>query len=89
MRILSSPKKWEDAPGVDFVDWCQREFSLPMKMENDARMALMGGRLHGDRIVGHDGGYEICKEFPNWRGNSMASTPRVWRQVLLYAAAVQ
>jgi glucokinase len=47
MRILSSPKKWEDAPGVDFVGWCRREFSLPMKMENDARMALMGERYAG------------------------------------------
>jgi glucokinase len=46
-RILSSPKKWDDAPGVDFVGWCRREFSLPMKMENDARMALMGERYAG------------------------------------------
>ena len=46
-RILSSPKKWDDAPGVDFVGWCRQEFSLPMKMENDARMALMGERYAG------------------------------------------
>ena len=46
-RILSSPKKWDDAPGVDIGAWCRREFSLPMKMENDARMALMGERYAG------------------------------------------
>ncbi|MGA7917064.1 MAG: ROK family protein [Candidatus Acidiferrales bacterium] len=47
VRILSSPKKWDDAPGVDFVGWCRQEFSLPLKMENDARMALMGERYAG------------------------------------------
>lgn len=41
-RISSSPQKWDDAPGIDFTAWSQREFSLPMKIENDARMALMG-----------------------------------------------
>lgn len=41
-RVLSSPQKWDDAAGIDFEAWCQREFSLPMKIENDARMALMG-----------------------------------------------
>jgi glucokinase len=46
-RILSSPKKWDDAPGVDFGGWCRREFSLRLKMENDARMALMGERYAG------------------------------------------
>src|SRR5580693_6311932 len=69
MRILSSPKKWEDAPGVDFVGWCQREFSLPMKMENDARMALMGEAVcgswtrlqrFGDDHPGH--GHRHCRD---------------------------
>lgn len=46
-KILSSPKKWDDAPGVDFIGWSRREFSLPIKMENDARMALMGERYAG------------------------------------------
>jgi glucokinase len=47
MRILSSPKKWEDAPGVDFVGLCQRECSLPMKMENDARAKRYAGAGRG------------------------------------------
>jgi glucokinase len=41
-RVLSSPQKWDDAVGIDFNAWCRAEFSLPLKMENDARMALMG-----------------------------------------------
>jgi glucokinase len=41
-RILSSPKKWDDAPQTDVRGWCERELALPMKMENDARMALLG-----------------------------------------------
>ena len=46
-KILSSPKKWDDAPTVDFIAWSRREFSLPIKLENDARMALMGERYAG------------------------------------------
>jgi glucokinase len=46
-RILSSPKKWDDAPTVDIDAWCRSQFSLPMKIENDARMALMGERYAG------------------------------------------
>lgn len=46
-RILSSPKKWDDAPGVDIGAWCRADLSLPMKIENDARMALMGERYAG------------------------------------------
>ena len=53
-RILSSPNKWDDAPGIDFVGWCRQEFSLPMKMENDARMALMGERYAGTGRVCDD-----------------------------------
>lgn len=46
-RILSSPKKWDDAPTVDLNAWCRSDLSLPMKIENDARMALMGERYAG------------------------------------------
>jgi glucokinase len=46
-KILSSPQKWDDAPTVDIGAWCRTEFSLPMKIENDARMALIGERYAG------------------------------------------
>jgi len=78
-RILSSPKKWDDAPGVDFVGWCWREFSLPMKMENDARMALMGEAVCGSRTRlqrfgdDHPGrGHRHCRD--DWRRASVRKT---------------
>ncbi len=41
-RFLSAREKWTDAEQTDVPGWCEREFSLPMKLENDARMALLG-----------------------------------------------
>ena len=41
-RFLSMNQKWEDAPSLDLPAWCRQEFSLPLKLENDARMALLG-----------------------------------------------
>ncbi len=41
-RFLSAKEKWTDAEQADVPAWCRREFSLPMKLENDARMALLG-----------------------------------------------
>ncbi len=41
-RVLSTNQKWDDAPSLDLPAWSQREFSLRLKIENDARMALLG-----------------------------------------------
>jgi glucokinase len=41
-RILSTNAKFDDGPRLDLVAWCRREFDLPLKMENDARLALLG-----------------------------------------------
>lgn len=41
-RVVSTNGKYEDAPQIDLVDWCRREFDLPFALENDARMALVG-----------------------------------------------
>lgn len=41
-RVLSINKKWEDAPGIDFCAWAHAELGLPLRIENDARMALLG-----------------------------------------------
>jgi len=46
-RVVSTNKKYEDAPSIDFNAWCKREFSLPFAIENDARMALLGERHAG------------------------------------------
>jgi glucokinase len=46
-RVLSTNKKYEDAPGLDLAAWCREDLGLPFRMENDARMALLGERNAG------------------------------------------
>ncbi len=41
-RILSTNAKFDDAPSLDLVAWCREKLGLPLKMENDARLALLG-----------------------------------------------
>jgi glucokinase len=46
-RIVSTNQKYDDAVGIDFVGWSKQEFGLPLRIENDARMALLGERYAG------------------------------------------
>lgn len=46
-RVLSTNGKYDDAPAIDLPDWCRRTFGLPFRIENDARMALLGERYAG------------------------------------------
>lgn len=46
-RVVSTNKKYEDAPSIDFRAWSQREFGMRFAIENDARMALLGERHVG------------------------------------------
>jgi glucokinase len=41
-RVLSTNAKYEDAPQIDFAAWGQESLGLPLRIENDARMALLG-----------------------------------------------
>jgi glucokinase len=41
-RILSTNQKYDDACGLDLPAWCRGEFGIAFKVENDARMALLG-----------------------------------------------
>jgi glucokinase len=41
-HVLSTNAKYEDAPKFDFAAWGQEAFGLPLSIENDARMALLG-----------------------------------------------
>jgi len=41
-RVISTNEKFEDAPGIDLPGWCQKEFGIPFRVDNDARMALLG-----------------------------------------------
>jgi glucokinase len=46
-RVLAAYGKFADAPELNLRDWAQRELGLPLAIENDARMALIGEWQHG------------------------------------------
>jgi glucokinase len=46
-RVISTNQKYDDAVGIDFMAWSQQEFGVPLRIENDARMALLGERYAG------------------------------------------
>ncbi|MFY9842628.1 MAG: ROK family protein [Terriglobales bacterium] len=52
-RIVSTNQKYDDATEIDFMEWSRLEFGLPLRIENDARMALLGERYAG-AAQGHD-----------------------------------
>lgn len=45
--IHSTLKKYEDAPSIDLVGWARSSFGLTLRIENDARLALMGEQFAG------------------------------------------
>lgn len=46
-RILTSNGKYPDAAAAELAEWSECEFALPVAVENDARMALLGERHAG------------------------------------------
>lgn len=46
-RILSTLKKYEDAMTLDLAAWSRATFGVSLRMENDARMALLGEQYAG------------------------------------------
>lgn len=46
-RVTSTNAKYDDAPGIDFEAWARSEFDLPLRIDNDARLALLGERQAG------------------------------------------
>lgn len=46
-QILSTNQKYDDARGFDFAGWAMTELGLPLRLENDARMALLGEHYAG------------------------------------------
>jgi len=46
-RVLSTNAKYDDAPGLDLPRWCRESFGLRFRIENDARLALLGERHAG------------------------------------------
>ena len=45
--IHSTLKKYEDAPNIDLARWAREAFGLGLRIENDARLALMGEQFAG------------------------------------------
>jgi glucokinase len=41
-RIASTNAKYDDGPAIDLAAWCREALGIPLKMDNDARMALLG-----------------------------------------------
>jgi glucokinase len=41
-RILSTSGKYQDYEGVELHEWAGANFGLPLRLENDARVALLG-----------------------------------------------
>jgi len=46
-KIHSTLKKYEDAPDIDLAAWAFESFGLPLRIENDARLALLGEQYAG------------------------------------------
>lgn len=46
-RVLSTNKKYDDAPDLDLSRWAKETWDMPLYLENDARMALLGEWQHG------------------------------------------
>src|SRR5581483_9268912 len=41
-RALATNRQWDDAPSLDLNAWSRQARDLPLRPENDARMALLG-----------------------------------------------
>lgn len=46
-EILSTLDKYTDAQGIDLLRWAKSEFKLPLRIENDACLALLGEAVSG------------------------------------------
>lgn len=46
-RVLATNEKYDDATGLDMSTWFDDAFGLPLLLENDARLALLGEHRFG------------------------------------------
>jgi glucokinase len=46
-RIIDTNGKYEDGPRIDFDAWSRKTLGIPTRIENDARMALLGESFAG------------------------------------------
>jgi hypothetical protein len=61
-------KKYEDAPLLDLASWSRDTFSLSLRIENDARLALLGE--HSSLTI-------IAREFPSFAESSLAADSQI------------
>ncbi len=47
MKVLSTNKKYDDAVGFDFIQWGKETYDIPIFLEIDARIALLGEWQYG------------------------------------------
>lgn len=47
MKVLSTNKKYQDAIKFDFIKWARDCYNVPIVLENDARLALLGEWQYG------------------------------------------
>jgi glucokinase len=52
-RIVSTNHKYSDATDLDLISWARSEFDLPLIVENDSRLALLG-ELHAGAAQGSE-----------------------------------
>lgn len=52
-RVIDTNGKYADAPTIDLAGWCGKTFGLHFRIENDARMALLG-EWYAGAARGHD-----------------------------------
>lgn len=56
-KVRATYAKWDDAAALDLSAWAQENFALPLVMENDTRLALLGewragaGRGHDNLVL--------------------------------------
>jgi glucokinase len=53
-RIVSTNHKYSDATQLDLTSWARSEFGLPLILENDSRLALLGERHAGAAKISDD-----------------------------------
>lgn len=53
-RIASVNDKYPDAQTINLEAWCDESFALPLAIENDARMALLGEAVAGSAQTSKD-----------------------------------
>lgn len=53
-EILSTLNKFSDLPDIDLSRWSLAELGLPVRLENDARLALLGEHHAGGAVGAHD-----------------------------------